>query len=341
MNNQGRVPDKTDAQIEPRRRSLQNWRKFLVKYGLLVTAVSAWIVFSIIQPRFYSAINIFSIVRQASIIGILGLGLGGVVINGDFDMSFAANTSLVGVIGITMMMNEFNPTLIFVTCLAVGVTVGFVNSLLVVRARIPAFIATMGVMIFLQGIAKYITGGAEIYPLHVPRFYKLFGSSYTFGVIPNAVFTFAIIGVAAVLFYGFSRRGRYMYATGGNPDAARHVGLNVRFNRTLAFVLGGCLSGIGGLLLLSMLRAANPSMGQGYLFPTVITVFLGSLFLKGGVVNAPGIILASIFMASLSNGFTMIGLPFYAKDIAQGLILIVALLGICVLGRKPMQDIKM
>jgi len=340
MNNQDRMPDKTDVQKEPQQRSRWDWRMFLVKYGLLIAAVTSWIVFSLLQHRFYSVINIFSIIRQASIIGILGLGLGGVVINGDFDMSFAANASLVGVIGITMMMNELNPVLIFFTCIAIGSTVGILNSLLVVRARIPAFIGTMGMMIFLQGVAKYVTGGAEIYPIHVPLFYKLFGSSYTFGVIPNAVFTFAIIGAGAVLFYGFSRRGRYMYATGGNPDAARHVGLNVRFNRTLAFVLGGCLSGIGGLLLLSMLRAANPSMGQGYLFPTVITVFLGSLFLKGGVVNAPGIILSAVFMASLTNGFTMIGLPFYAKDIAQGLILVIALLGICVLGRKPMQDIK-
>ncbi len=318
-----------------------NWRGFLVRYGLLVAAVLIWIVFSLLQSRFYSPVNIFSIIRQASIIGILGLGLGGIVINGDFDMSFAATTSLVGVIGITMMMNEANPVLIFATCLAVGVGVGLINSVLVVRARIPSFIVTMGMMMFLQGVAKYITGGAEIYPLHVPQFFKLFGSSYTFGVIPNAVFTFLIIGIAAILFYGYSKRGRYMYATGGNPDAAQHVGLNVSFNRTMAFVLGGLLSGIAGLLLLSMLRAANPSMGQGYLFPTVITVFLGSLFLKGGVVNAPGIILSAVFMASLSNGFTMIGLPFYAKDIAQGLILVIALLGICILGRKPMRDIKL
>jgi len=313
----------------------------LVKYGLLIAAVLIWIVFSILQPRFYSPINIFSIIRQASIIGILGLGLGGIVINGDFDMSFAANTSLVGVIAITLMMNDANPFLIFAVGITLGTAVGYANSLLVVRARIPAFIATMGMMIFLQGIAKYVSGGAEIYPIHVPQFYKLFGSSYTFGVIPNAVFTFAIIGIVAILFYGYSRRGRYMYATGGNPDAARHVGLNVGLNRTLAFVIGGALAGIAGLLLISMLRAANPSIGQGYLFPTVITVFLGSLFLKGGVVNAPGIILSALFMASLSNGFTMIGLPFYAKDIAQGLILVIALLGICVLGRRPMRDIKL
>lgn len=341
MNKQDGMLEKNDVRKESQHKPAWSLRVFLVNYGILIVAVVSWVIFSLLQHRFYSLINIFSIVRQASIIGILGLGLGGVVINGDFDMSFAANASLVGVVGITMMMNELNPVLIFFACLAIGVVVGLINALLVVRARIPAFIGTMGMMIFLQGVAKYITGGAEIYPLHVPLFYKLFGSSYTFGVIPNAVFTFAIIGVAAVLFYEFSRRGRYMYATGGNPDAARHVGLNVRLNRTLAFVLGGLLSAIGGLLLLSMLRAANPSMGQGYLFPTVITVFLGSLFLKGGVVNAPGIILAAIFMASLNNGFTMIGLPFYAKDVAQGLILIIALLGICVLGRKPMQDIKM
>jgi len=335
--------DKSDrvTRQEPLDNSPRGWRMFLVKYGLLFAAFLIWIVFAILQHRFYSPINIFSIIRQASIIGILGLGLGGIVINGDFDMSFAANTSLVGVIAITMMMNDMNPVLIFFVGIALGTAVGAVNSLLVVRARIPAFIATMGMMIFLQGIAKYVTGGAEIYPLHVPQFYKLFGSSYTFGVIPNAVFSFAIIGIAAVLFYGYSKRGRYMYASGGNPDAARHVGLNVRANRTLAFLLGGLLSGIAGLLLISMLRAANPTIGQGYLFPTVITVFLGSLFLTGGMVNAPGIILSAVFMASLSNGFTMIGLPFYAKDIAQGLILVIALLGICVLGRRPMRDIKL
>jgi|GEM_PF-456254 len=341
MSNENGRSERARRQVALSGESPRGWRMFLVKYGLLLAAVLIWIAFGILQHRFYSPINIFSIIRQASIIGILGLGLGGIVINGDFDMSFAANTSLVGVIAITMMMNDMNPVLIFFVGLAIGTTVGAVNSLLVVRARIPAFIATMGMMIFLQGIAKYVTGGAEIYPIHVPMFYKLFGSSYTFGVIPNGVFTFAIIGVAAILFYGYSRRGRYMYASGGNPDAARHVGLNVRANRTLAFVLGGLLSGVAGLLLISMLRAANPSIGQGYLFPTVITVFLGSLFLKGGVVNAPGIILSAVFMASLSNGFTMIGLPFYAKDIAQGLILVIALLGICVLGRKSMRDIKL
>lgn len=331
----------TNHQRKRRYQTRLNWRTFIVKYGLLVAAVLTWVTFALLEKRFYSPINIFSIIRQASIIGILGLGLGGIVINGDFDMSFAANTSLVGVIAITMMMKEMNPLLIFFVGLAVGTAVGLVNSVLVVRARIPAFIATMGMMIFLQGISKYITGGAEIYPLHVPLFYKLFGSSYTFGVIPNAVFTFGILGIAAVIFWSFSKRGRYMYASGGNPDAARHVGLNVAFNRTLAFIIGGFLAGVAGLLLISMLRAANPTIGEGYLFPTVITVFLGSLFLKGGIVNAQGIVLAALFMASLANGFTMIGLPFYAKNIAQGLILVIALLAICLLGRKAMRDIKL
>jgi ribose transport system permease protein len=315
------------------------WRGFIVKYGLLVAAILTWIIFAVLENRFYTAINIFTIIRQASIIGILGLGLGCIVINGDFDMSFAATTSLVGVIAITMMMNEMNPILIFVVGIGIGLAVGFVNSLLVVRARIPAFIATMGMMIFLQGVSKYISGGAEIYPRYFPTFYKLFGSSYTFGVIPNAVFTFVILGVIVYFFLDYSRRGRYMYASGGNPDAASHVGINVKYNRTLAFLIGGGLSGIAGLLLISTLRAANPTIGEGYLFPTVITVFLGSLFLKGGVVNVLGIILAALFMASLANGFTMIGLPFYAKDIAQGLILVIALLAICLLGQKAMRNI--
>jgi len=316
-----------------------DWRDVIVKYGLLFIVILAAVVFSVLEPRFYSPINIFNIIRQAAIIGILGLGLGAVVINGDFDMSFPATVSLVGVTSILLIMHSVSPILVFFTGIGIGLAVGVINALLVVYVRIPAFIATLGVMTFLQGLAKYVTGGAEVYPVRMPAFFDLFGCAYTFGIIPNPVFTFLIIGVATIILFDYSKLGRYMYASGSNPEAARHVGINVRFNRTLAFIMSGLLSGISGLLLISMLRAANPTIGSGYMFPVIMTVFLGALFLRAGVVNAPGVLVAAVFTAILANGFTMIGLPFYAKDIASGLILIIALLTICMLGRSPMRNI--
>jgi len=318
-----------------------DWRAVAVKYGLLFIVILTVLVFSLLERRFYSPINIFNIIRQSAIYGILALGLGMVIVNGDFDMSFPSAVSLVGVTSILLIMHSVSPVLVFFIGIGIGLTVGAINALLVVYARIPAFIATLGVMTFLQGLAKYVTGGAEIYPSHMPAFFKLFGSTYTFGIIPNAVFTFLIIGVAAVVLFDYSKLGRYMYASGSNPDAARHVGINVKRNRTLAFILSGMLSGISGLLLISMLRAANPTIGSGYMFPVIMAVFLGALFLRAGVVNAPGIMVAAVFTAILANGFTMIGLPFYAKDIASGLILVIALLMICMLGRNPMRNITM
>ena len=316
-----------------------DWRAIAVKYGLLVIVILTWVTFSALEPSFYSPINVFNIIRQSSVIGILALGLGLVVINGDFDMSFPATVSLVGVTAILLIMKEVNPALIFLAGVGTGVAVGLLNALLVVYARIPSFIATLGVMIFLQGMAKYVTGGAEIYPTHMPLFFRLFGSAYTFSIIPNAIYTFLLIAFIAIMMFGYSKLGRYMYASGSNPDAARHVGINVRFNRSLAFTLSGLLSGISGLLLISMLRAANPGIGNGYMFPVIMAVFLGALFLKAGVVNAPGIVVSAVFTATLANGFTIIGLPFYAKDVASGLILVFALLMICLLGRKPMRNI--
>jgi len=318
-----------------------DWRGVAVKYGLLFIVIVTVLVFSLLERRFYSPINIFNIIRQSAIYGILALGLGMVIVNGDFDMSFPSAVSLVGVTSILLIMHSVSPVLVFFIGIGIGLTVGAINALLVVYARIPAFIATLGVMTFLQGLAKYVTGGAEIYPTRMPAFFKLLGSSYTFGIIPNAVFTFLIIGVAAVVLFDYSKLGRYMYASGSNPEAAQHVGINVKRNRTLAFVISGMLSGISGLLLISMLRAANPTIGSGYMFPVIMAVFLGALFLRAGVVNAPGIMVAAIFTAILANGFTMIGLPFYAKDIASGLILVIALLMICMLGRNPMRNITM
>jgi len=318
-----------------------DWRGIAVKYGLLFIVILTVLVFSVLERRFYSPINIFNIIRQSAIYGILALGLGMVIVNGDFDMSFPSAVSLVGVTSIVLIMHSVSPVLVFFIGIGIGLAVGAINALLVVYARIPAFIATLGVMTFLQGLAKYITGGAEVYPTRMPAFFKLFGSSYTFGIIPNAVFTFLIIGLGAVVLFDYSKLGRYMYASGSNPDAARHVGINVKRNRTLAFVISGMLSGISGLLLISMLRAANPTIGSGYMFPVIMAVFLGALFLRAGVVNAPGIMVAAIFTAILANGFTMIGLPFYAKDIASGLILVIALLMICMLGRNPIRNITM
>jgi ribose/xylose/arabinose/galactoside ABC-type transport system permease subunit len=322
-------------------RKCLDWRTIAVKYGLLLIVLLTVLIFSLLEPRFYSPINIFNIIRQSAVYGILALGLGLVIVNGDFDMSFPAAVSLVGVTTILLIMNSVNPVLVFFIGIGLGLAIGVLNALLVVYARIPAFIATLGVMTFLQGLAKYVTGGAEIYPTRMPAFFKLFGSTYTFGIIPNSVFTFLIIGVAAIILFDYSKLGRYMYASGSNPDAARHVGINVKFNRTLAFVISGLLSGVSGLLLVSMLRAANPTIGSGYMFPVIMAVFLGALFLRAGVVNAPGIMVAAVFTAILANGFTMIGLPFYAKDIASGLILVLALLMICMLGRNPMRNITM
>ncbi len=316
-----------------------DWRAIAVKYGLLVIVILTWVIFSVLESRFYSPINVFNIIRQSAVIGILALGLGLVIINGDFDMSFPATVSLVGVTAILLIVKGVSPALVFFSGLGIGLAVGLLNAVLVVYARIPAFIATLGVMIFLQGVAKYVTGGAEIYPTHMPLFFRLFGSTYTFGTIPNAVYTFLLIALIAIVTFDYSKLGRYMYASGSNPDAARHVGINVPLNRTLAFALSGLLSGISGLLLISMLRAANPTIGSGYMFPVIMAVFLGALFLKAGVVNAPGIVVAALFTATLANGFTMIGLPFYAKDIASGLILVFALLMICLLGRNPMRNI--
>ena len=329
----GTHPHNTDRHLD--------WRGIAVKYGLLFIVILTVLVFSVLERRFYSPINIFNIIRQSAIYGILALGLGMVIVNGDFDMSFPSAVSLVGVTSIVLIMHSVSPVLVFFIGIGIGLAVGAINALLVVYARIPAFIATLGVMTFLQGLAKYITGGAEVYPTRMPAFFKLFGSSYTFGIIPNAIFTFLIIGLAAVVLFDYSKLGRYMYASGSNPEAAKHVGINVKRNRTLAFVISGMLSGISGLLLISMLRAANPTIGSGYMFPVIMAVFLGALFLRAGVVNAPGIMVAAIFTAILANGFTMIGLPFYAKDIASGLILVIALLMICMLGRNPMRNITM
>jgi len=307
------------------------------RYGVLIALCMLFIMFSLMEPHFYALRNILTIIRQAAILGILSLGLTIVVISGEFDISFAANATFAGVLSVILLKSGVN---LYASCLIgwVGsVAVSLFNAITILYIGIPSFIATLGMMAALTGISRFLTGGATCYSAYFPASFALLGRAFAFKIVPIPAITFALVSAIALTLLGNTRRGRYLYVTGANPSAASRAGINVRRMKLTALVICGLCSGLAGLTTVSMLGSANPVICDGYLMPAIIGCFLGAVFLKGGIPNVAGTVVSCLLLAVLANGFVMIGLAFYMKEIIQGIILLVSVGTVALLrkGRIP------
>jgi len=308
---------------------------FFIRYGLLVATAALFIVFSILEPKFITTANIFSIVRQASIMGILALGLTVIVILGEFDISLVAISVFAGVVPIIMVMSGIQMVpLVWCAGIVLGIGLSLINGSGVVFVGIPSFIISLGMMMTLTGASRGFTKGAPTFPARLPAGFSLLGKYSIGGLIPVVAVTFIVAAVLITLFLDYTPSGRYIYAVGGNPDASVHSGIRVRKIKIIGFLIAGLLYGIGGISMASMFGSASSSMGDGYLMPAIIACFLGGSFLTEGVPNPRGTIVSVILLAILANGFTMTNVPFYGKAIMQGVILLVALIVLSVVRRR-------
>ena len=332
---ENRMPE---SRIGGRRQS--NFVVVLRRYAVAIVLVILFGIFSSLEPSFYQAQNVFNIVRQASIIGLLSLGLTCVVSIGEFDISFAALSTFTGVMSVVLLMHGVNLYLAWLASVLAGVAIGCLNALNIVALGIPSFIATLGMQSILLGVSRYFTGGTVLYAAEYPRGFNAIGRAMVFHIIPTPVISFVLFGVLLVLFLEFSRSGRYIYSVGGNPEAATHVGINVRRIKFITFIIMGLLSGVAGIIMASMFGSGNPGMGDGYLSPVIIATFLGAVFLKDGLTNSRGTIVACLVLAVLENGFVMTNVPYYMKEVVQGFVLLIAVGSVSILKSQAAAGLK-
>jgi ribose/xylose/arabinose/galactoside ABC-type transport system permease subunit len=308
---------------------------FFVRYGLLVATAALFIVFTVLEPKFVTPANIFTIIRQASILGMLALALTIVVILGEFDISLVGVSVFAGVVPIIMIMNGFQSVpLVWIVGVALGIGLSLVNASGVVYIGIPSFIITLGMMMTLTGASRGFTKGAETFPASLPPGFTILGKYSIGGLVPVMTIVFIVAAILVTLLLDYTPTGRYIYSVGGNPDASVHVGIRIRKIKIIGFLVAGILYGVAGITMSSMFGSANSSMGDGYLMPAIIACFLGGSFLTEGVPNPRGTIVSVILLAILANGFTMTNVPFYGKAIMQGIILLVALITLSVVRRR-------
>jgi ribose transport system permease protein len=297
---------------------------FLGENGFIVI-FALWCLFlELATQRFATEGNIFTILRQASIVSIVAIGETLVLLTGAMDVSLAAILGFSSVVTASLMTTANLP--LWLACLGgvgAGGAIGLINGLVVTKIKINSIIATLGMMSILTGLALMYTEGQSVYGPAVDSI--AFLSS---GGIGPVKFPVLIMFALYTLFYFVLSRtlfGAHLYAVGSNNTAAWLSGLRVEHIRIVAFVLAGLLAGLGGVMQLARLGAASPTMGDEFLFPILTAVILGGVSLSGGKGRLFNVLIASIFLVTITNGMVLLDTSVNAQRVVSGVILIVAL----------------
>jgi ribose transport system permease protein len=323
------IPPSARPRESPRIQSggrLQGARRLLVKLlgqreasvFLLLFVVAIYL--SLSSPYFLEARNLLNIGRQFSVVGIVATGEALVIIGGAIDLSVGSVIGLSAVTAALTAKATSSPTLGLVAGLAAGGLVGVLNGLLVTRAKINPFIATLGMLSVARGAALLLTGGL---PYEFDNWVAFLGSGKIF-TVPVSFLLMLLVAVVAHAFASITRWGRNIFAVGDNPRAARLGGINVGGVRRFVFLTSGLLAGLGGIVLAGTLTSANPNLGQGYELDVIAAVILGGAALTGGRGSIFGVMLGAALMGVLRNAFVLLGVSAYWQVVTIGIVVLLA-----------------
>lgn len=302
----------------------------LRRFGLLLALLIIGTVLSFLSPQFLTVQNILNLLLQATVKATIAAGMTLVILTAGIDLSVGSILALTAVVTADVLQLGVPVPVAVLVGLTLGAAVGMVNGLLVTRAKIPPFIATLGMMTLIRGVALSYSGGNPITGL--PEGFLAIGTSHIAGVPTPVWITAAIYGVGLFVL-GRTTFGRYIYAIGNNSVAARFAGLPVRAVTVSVYVISGALAAFAGMILVARLDSAQPVMGIRYELDAIAAVVVGGAALNGGQGTLWGTVLGALIMAVIANAINIVGIsPFYAQ-VVQGGVIIAALL-IHSLGRR-------
>ena len=285
-----------------------NLTGFAIRYGFLLLLLGLVLLFSIVAEG-------------------LALGVTATLVVDGFDLSIGSvATSALMLSAYVMVVLEMSAFAAIISCLIMGALVGLVNGLLIVKARVPDLLATLGMMFLLIGLQRIPTEGRSI-----STGMKLPSGETTEGVflenlIPIPVIIFILVGIVIWLFLELTRHGRLMYAIGSNETATALAGANVNKYKILAYVISGITASIGGILLSARLGRGDIASGNNLLLDSVAAALIGFAVLGAAKPNAFGTAIGALFVGVLLQGLTMMNAPYYTQDFVKGSVLVIALI---------------
>ncbi|WP_330502410.1 ABC transporter permease [Peribacillus frigoritolerans] len=298
-------------------------KNILKKYNLFLIFLGFILIGSILSDQFLSVQNLLNLLQQSSFVGIVSIGMTFVILVAGIDLSVGAVLALTGMLVSILLGTGMNPILAIVITLITGAFLGFVNGFVSTKFKVPAFIATLAMMVSARGLALLSTNGEPIYDL--PEGFTALGGN-VFGKIPFTAIVWIALTIVALVVLKFTTFGRKIYAVGGNEESSRLSGIPVEKYVTWCFVIAGLLSAVAGILMSAWLTVGQPTAGTGLELDVIAAVVIGGTSLMGGKGSIGGTFIGVLIMSMIVNIFNLLGLSSYYQSIFMGLIIVLALI---------------
>lgn len=294
------------------------------KYGLLMAFIVLCVILSILSPNFLTLSNIIIIIQQISISSVLAIGVTYVIITGGIDLSLGSLVAMAGVSAAHFAHPDAYPVIIpILVGVAVGLLVGLFNGIVITKGKVAPFIATLGVMTSARGAALIIANGRPVSDLSDS--FGFIGGGEVFGIPFSIIIMLIVLGISAYIL-NTTKFGRYVYAIGGNEEAAKASGVKVDMVKMSVYIICSGLAGLAGVIQASRISVGQPSIGVGYELDAIAAVVIGGVSLSGGRGTVFGTILGALIIGILNNGLDLLNVSSYYQQVIKGLIIVGAVL---------------
>ena len=287
--------------------------------GLLFLIMFFWIL----TPHFLTIPNLLNVAQQTSINAIIAVGLTFVIITAGIDLSVGSIMAFSGVVLASVLGSGLPIPLAISVGLLIGLTCGSVNGLLIAYGKLPPFIATLGMMSVARGAALMYTNGRPISGFSTE--FRILANGEIFS-IPISIIIMVLVYLIAHFILTKTRLGRYVYAIGGNEEAARLSGINVTFYKVIVYGICGLLSGLAAVILTARLNSAQPIAGIMYELDAIAATVIGGTSLVGGEGRVMGTLIGALIMGVLRNGLNLLGVSSFLQQTIIGSVIIIAVL---------------
>ena len=294
-------------------------------FSSIIIFAIVFIGMSVLSPStFLTMNNITNVLRQGSVYAIMAVGMTFAIMIGGIDLSQGSVLAVVGVVvGMVMKEGQGNMYLAMLVGLVVGALIGLLNGVIVGYLDVPAFIATLGTMYGMRGVALILTNAAPVGADYAP--FRVLGTGYLFG-IPLPVYLVALVAIVGQFILTKTAIGRYILAVGSNAEASHLSGINVRKVKVVAHIYSSVAVAIAAIMYLSRLGAAQPTAGNGYELEAVCAAVIGGSSIMGGEGSIVGSAVGAMVVMVLRNGMVLLGVSTYWQQLIIGTVLVVAVI---------------
>jgi ribose transport system permease protein len=307
-----------------RNSSLSRLSEVLRRFSVFIILLAICLIFALGSSDFLTASNLLNVALQTSIIAIVAIGMTFAILTAGIDLSVGSLMALCGALAAGLAIKQGLGTYGGIgLALLVGLALGAVNGLLIVKGGVPPFVATLAMMAVGRGLTLVYTQGRPI--AGIEKNFIFWGTGRLLG-IPMPVILMVMIALIAFVVLRQTRFGLYVYATGGNEETTRLAGVSPNWIKLAVYVISGLTAALGGVLLTARLWSAQPNAAVGWELDAIAAPVLGGTSLFGGVGGIGGTLVGAFIIGVLSNGLNLLGVPSYYQQVIKGVVFIMAVM---------------